>query len=309
MLCQDEGHVGAGPLVASRPGARGPATAGLWLAEVDGRTWVVKRLEAPEQPNRALLDPTHAGYWRREAEVARLPAAVDGPGLVPPEFGPVEEDDAGVTVWSLEADGEPPPGLFVAHALGRFAGAAYDEPPWASTRLLDERLAMAAERGGWPTLARTTLADVDRPAVDPARTLAGSVRRGPAGASARRRGTRNFLAARGEDVVTVDWQCFGTGPVGADLGYFALSSREEFDVLLETFLDGVGPDIDAKAVGLAARVNAVYSVVSRAEWALAQVAAGEGALAGKYRHPAVAPHLRALQRQFPQIEWLVETGH
>ena len=52
-------------------------------------------------------------------------------------------------------------------------------------------------------------------------------------------------------------------------------------------------------------MTAVYSVVSRAEWALAQVAGGEGALAGKYRHPAVAPHLRALQRQFPQIEQLL----
>ena len=29
------------------------------------------------------------------------------------------------------------------------------------------------------------------------------------------------------------------------------------------------------------------------------------ALAGKYRHPAVAPHLRALQRQFPAIEALI----
>ena len=50
----------------------------------------------------------------------------------------------------------------------------------------------------------------------------------------------NFLASRGEDVVAVDWQCFGVGPVGADLGYYALSSREEFDVLLEAFVAGVG---------------------------------------------------------------------
>jgi hypothetical protein len=287
------------------PGAHGPATAGLWLAEVDGRAWVVKRLEAPDQSERALLDPAHAGYWRREAEVARHPSAVDGPGLVPPEFGPVEEDDGGVTFWSREAEGDPPPGLFVAHALGRFASAPYDAPPWASTRLLDDRLAMAAERGGWPTLARTTLADVtDRLWTRRAHWL-DRCAEGPQGRVHGDAVPRNFLASQGDDVVTVDWQCFGTGPVGADLGYFALSSREEFDVLLETFLDGVGADLDAEAVTLAARVSAVYSVVSRAEWALAQVAAGEGALAGKYRHPAVAPHLRALQRQFPQIEALL----
>ena len=52
------------------------------------------------------------------------------------------------------------------------------------------------------------------------------------------------------------------------------------------------------------RVSAAYTALSRAEWALARVAGGEGALAGKYRHPAVAPYLRALQRQFPQIEAL-----
>ena len=72
------------------PGAGGPATAGIWLAEVDGRRWVVKRLSAPTERVHALTDPASAGYWRREAEVARAPAAVDGPGLVPPEFGAVE---------------------------------------------------------------------------------------------------------------------------------------------------------------------------------------------------------------------------
>jgi hypothetical protein len=29
-------------------------------------------------------------------------------------------------------------------------------------------------------------------------------------------------------------------------------------------------------------------------------------LAGKYRHPAVAPYLRSLQRQLPQVEGLLE---
>jgi len=287
------------------PGAGGPSSAGLWLAEADGRTWVVKRLEAPDGDNPALLDPTHAGYWRREVEVARDPATVHGPGLVPPEFGAVVEDEEGVTVWSVEVDGDAPPGLFVARALGRFATAEYDAPPWASRRLLHDRLAMAERRGGWPTLARTTLADVTDLLWRRREHWLSRCAEGPQGRVHGDAVPRNFVATSGEDAVTVDWQCFGTGPVGADLGYFALSSREEFDVLLETFLDGAGPDVDADAVTLAARVSAVYSVVSRAEWALAQVARGEGALAGKYRHPAVAPHLRALERQFPQIEPLL----
>lgn len=287
------------------PGAGGPSTTGIWLAESGGRRWVVKRLASPRDTGHELTDPSHAGYWRREAEVAEHPGVVDGPGLVPSGFGQVEEDDEGVTVWSLEQPGEPPPGLFVARALGRFAGSAYTTPTWASRRLLSDRLAMAEERGGWRTLARTTLADV---ADLLWRRRAHWLERCDDGPVGRLHGDAvpaNFLASRGEDVVTVDWQCFGVGPVGSDLGYFSLSVRAEFDVLLDAYLAGVGTDADREAISLAARVSAVYTVLSRAEWALAQAARGEGALAGKFRHPAVAPHLRAVQRQFPQIEWLV----
>ncbi|MGZ4476970.1 MAG: phosphotransferase, partial [Nocardioides sp.] len=55
----------------------------------------------------------------------------------------------------------------------------------------------------------------------------------------------------------------------------------------------------------AAQITAVYTALTRAEWALARVAGGEGALVSKFRHPAVAPHLRALQRQFAAIEALL----
>ena len=285
-------------------GAGGPATLGLWLAETDSRRWIVKRLAAPEdQPH--LLDPGHAGYWRREAEVAAAPQTVDGPGLVPALFGPVEEDDDGLTVWSEETVGEPPTGLFVARALGRFAGAAYDDPPWAARHLLQDRLAMADERGGWPTLARTPLADVTDRLWQRRRHWLERCAEGSAGRVHGDAVPANFLASRGEDVVAVDWQCFGVGPVGSDLGYYALSSREEFDVLLEAFVAGVGDDADEESIRVAAQVTAVYSVITRAEWALAQAARGEGALAGKFRHPAVAPYIRALQRQFPQIEALL----
>ena len=78
------------------------------------------------------------------------------------------------------------------------------------------------------------------------------------------------------------------GPVGGDLGYFALSAREELDPLLEAYLTGLPPDLATPdQARLGARVVAVYTALSRAEWALARVAPGEGALAGKFSHPAV----------------------
>ena len=277
----------------------------MWLARIDGREWVVKRLEAPSEPAWAVSDPSHAGYWRREVEVAHDSGVVDGPGLVPPEFGAVQEDPDGVTLWTRAEVGEPPTGLFVARALGRFAAAEHASPPWAAKQLLADRLEMARARGGWPTLARTTVADVADLLWKRADHWLSRCAEGPQGRMHGDAVPSNFVSSRGPDVVALDWQCFGIGPIGADLGYYALSSREEFGVLLDAFLDGAGPGIDRTAVERAARVTAVYSVLGRAEWALAQAARGEGALAGKYRHPAVAPHLRALQRQFPQMEHLV----
>jgi hypothetical protein len=285
-------------------GAAGPSAVGLWLAEVGAHRWIVKRLAAPEdQPK--LLDPRHAGYWRREAEVAQTPQVVLGPGLVPAPFGPVEEDDEGLTIWTQETVGVPPSGLFVARALGRFAGATYDDPPWAARHLLHDRLTMAEERGGWRTLARTPLADVTDRLWQRRWHWLERVAEGPVGRMHGDAVPANLLASTEDDVVAVDWQCFGVGPVGTDLGYYALSSREEFDVLLEAFVSGVGAGADVASIRLAAEVTAVYSVITRAEWALAQAARGEGALAGKFRHPAVAPYVRALQRQFPQIEELL----
>ena len=81
-------------------------------------------------------------------------------------------------------------------------------------------------------------------------------------------------------------------------------------MLLEAYLGGahrggLDPRHDA-AVRTAATVMCVYSALSRAEWALARIAPGEGALHGKFHHPSVAPYLRALQRQLPQVEALLD---
>ena len=289
------------------PGGRGTLTAGVWVAQVDGQDWVVKRIEAPtdEQPS-ALSRPDHPGYWRREADVA-LHLTLDS-GLVAPEVRAVEEDPEGVVLWTRHVPADPPPGPFVAQALGRFAATTLPDERWLSRDLLPVRVAYAEERGGWPTLARTTVADLadalwtrrghflGRYAALPQRPAHGDAV--PA----------NLVARRGDDVVALDWGQLGWAPAGADLGYYALSGREDFEVLLVAYLDGMaaaGAEPDPAEVGYAARVMAVYTVLGQAEWALARAAQGEGALAGKYRHPSVAPYLRALQRQLPQVERLL----
>ena len=291
-----------------RPGG-GASTVGLWRTEYHGRPVVVKRLSRPTEDDPAVLaDPTHAGYWRREAEVAMTPAVVDGPGLRPPEYMRVDEDDEGVTVWSGEVVAEPPPSLNVAHALGRFAAAAYAEVPWTARHTLTDRLAMAEARGGWPTLARTPIADLADHLWSRRTHWRHEYAAAPAGRLHGDAVPANFPATTGEDVVAVDWQGFGVGPIGADLGYYALSTREEFDVLLQAFLEGVHtvrPEADDEQVRISATVMCIYSAISRAEWALSRVAPGEGALHGKFNHPAVAPYLRALQRQLPQVELLL----
>ena len=281
----------------------GPGSAGLWSVDRNGARWVVKRLWAPAEDDRLAHRPEHVAYWRREAQVALTPSVVDGPGLVPPGFGTVEEDDEGVTVWAEDVAGETPNGLFVARALGRFAAAPSSPPAWAARRLLGTRIAMAEARGGWPTLARTTLADVTDRLWQRRGHWLSAADGVPLGRVHGDATPGNFLARREEDVVAVDWQCFGVGPLGSDLGYYALSSREEFDVLLEAYADGAG--LDVEQVVVPARVQAVYTAITRAEWVLRQAAQGEGALAGKFRHPAVAPYVRALQRQLPQIEALL----
>jgi hypothetical protein len=290
------------------PAGGGPATVGVWRAQDQGMPAIVKRLGRPTAQDPAVLeDRNHGGYWRREAEVALSIGVIDGPGLVGPRYLRCE-DDEGITLWSEEVSAEPPTSLLVARSLGRFAGAPFEAPPWAARRTLADRLAIAESRGGWPTLKRTTLADVAHHLWEHRTTWLQRRDAAPLGRLHGDAVPTNFVATRGDDVVAVDWQGFGVAPIGTDLGYYALSAREDFEVLLETYAAGVAETAGSAEVDLirtAASVMCVYTVFSRAEWALSRVAPGEGALAGKFGHPSVAPHLRALQRQAAQIEALL----
>lgn len=284
-------------------GGRGTSTIGVWRAG----DHVVKRLAAPGPGDPGeLARPGHFAYWRRAADVAAERLVEATPGLRALPVMRLEEDDEGVTLWHPVVRSEQLPGPFVAQALGRFTGADIRAQPWLARNQLPDRLARTQRRGGWRTLARTTVADVaDRlwsrrgHFLDALEGLPQVPQHGDPVPD-------NLPGRAGGDVLAVDWSSLGLGPVGADLGYWSLSAREEFDVLLEAYVAGLPPGTaDVAQARMGAQVTAVYTVLSRAEWALARVAETPGALAGKYRHPSVAPYLLSLQRQFPQIEALL----
>jgi aminoglycoside phosphotransferase (APT) family kinase protein len=280
---------------------------GVWRTVRDDRPVVVKRISAPSEHDPAeLSDPRHFAYWRRAADVVISGAVVTTPGLRGPLDAAVEEDVEGITLVQDWVEDAANSGLFAAHAMGRFAGADLGGHPWLARDQLRDRLDRVARRGGWTTLARTTAADVADhlwnrresflDALDQVTQVPQHGDPVPA----------NLPGREADDVVAIDWGTLGHGPVGADLGYYVLAAREDFEPLLDAYLLGL-PDglADREEAALAARVTAVFTVLTRADWALARVAGGEGALASKYRHPSVAPYLRALQRQGPQIEALL----
>ncbi|WP_028644212.1 phosphotransferase [Nocardioides sp. URHA0020] len=290
------------------PGGSGASTVGVWRTVLGEQPVVVKRLSRPGADDLAeLTNPRHFAYWRRAADVVTAATVVDTPGLRSAGLGAVEEDEDGITITTEWVEDASSSGLFCARAMGRFAGAHLAAAPWLARNQLRDRLTRVERHGGWQTLARTTVADVAdhlwgrrTELLAAADALVQVPQHGDAVPP-------NLLGRADDDVVAVDWATLGTGPVGADLGYFALTAREELEPLIDAYLLGLPDGLATRdEVTLGARVTAVYTVLNRAEWALARAARGEGALAGKFRHPAVAPHLRALQRQFPHIEALTQ---
>lgn len=288
------------------PGA-GPATAGVWLASDAGRQVVVKRLARPSpHESEVLLRPRDVNYWRRAAEVALSRVVAATPGLREAPVLRVEEDDDGVTLFHEYVPLAQNSGLWLAACLGRFAGAEIGTHPWLAMGQLRSRLALVTRRGGWTSLTRTPAADVTAHLwerrelwLDRCDALPQVPQHGDAAPA-------NLPGRQGEDAVAIDWSHLGTGPVGADLGYLSLTTREELGPLVDAYLGSLPGGLATRdQVLLGARVMAVYTVLTRLDWALGRVAEGEGALVGKFRHPSVAPYIRSMQRQVDQIEALL----
>ncbi|CAN5389375.1 hypothetical protein BH11ACT8_BH11ACT8_32500 [soil metagenome] len=288
------------------PGGAGPSTVGVWRAALGDHPVVIKRLGAPTPHDPAeLADQRHVAYWRREADVLATGITSNTPGLVAVS-AQVEEDSSGITITREWVEDAAVSGLFVALSLGRFAGSDLPRPTFLARDVLRVRLRRTEQRaGGWPTLARTTVSDIADAFWSRRESFLARLDALPQVPQHGDPTLANVPGRRGDDAIAIDWATLGVGPLGGDLGFFSLGTREDFEPLFDAYLMGLPERYDREDALLGARITAVYTALGRAEWALARVAGGEGALASKYRHPAVAPHLRALQRHFPAIEALL----
>ncbi|QWC84989.1 phosphotransferase [Nocardioidaceae bacterium] len=297
----------------------------VWRREVPDRgPWVGKRLVSPlarhpagaelDEADLAPLDPGHVLWWRREADVVQARWAEGLPGLRGPGGGLVEEDDDGVTLWWPWVERPPADEVAVAHALGTLTAARIPTDAWVCDDLVGDRWRGVEATGGWTTLAETPASEVAR-AVWGRRTewrgrlaaLPRVVTHGDVtpGNLLGRAGAAHSLSPGAATVVACDWSAAGTGPVGLDLGFFALHTRSRLLPLADAYVtaaEAAGVRVQPDDVLLGARVHMAFTVLTRLDRVLERVRGGEGGWSAKLRHPAVAPSVRALQRAYADIE-------
>lgn len=274
----------------------GPASSGLW--RVPGSPGVVaKRLSRPPAYETSAHRPDGLGYWRREADALTSGALVDLPGVAAVNPVDVAEDEDGITLFLPEVVRTRVPPTDVVRGLAAWAGSKVTPAEWMVDDQFGQRLDALEQRGGWRHLARTAAADLAHVVWERRRGLRDTL----AGAS--RVFTHGDLtpgnvvcSAPDGQVVLLDWASCGLGAFGHDLGYWWLSTSETLEDLVRAVEGVAGLCLDEHDTLTAARATAVFTAFTRADWALGRVAPGEGALAAKMRHPAVARHLRDIER-------------
>lgn len=232
----------------------GQATGGVWLT-ADGQ--VVKRLVP------GVSDPRHHAYWERQALVAESGVVAGTAGLRAPACLGAERDADGITLrmaYAPPADWSPEA---LAAALGRFTACSVDEPAWGARDILRDRLATVEGRGGWSSLGPSpAIEELWRRRYD-ALAVLDALPRVPTHGDAH---PANLRGRDGDDVLAIDWEQFGLGPAGFDLGYLLLAT----DAPLDDLVAAHGGDVRCGAVLVAA-----YTGVSRAAWALDQPDPGD----------------------------------
>jgi hypothetical protein len=258
----------------------GQSTGGVWLTP---DRQVVKRLVP------GVEDARHHAYWQRQALVAESGIVAATPGLRSPACLGVDRDPAGITLrmayafparWSPHA---------LAAALGRFARSGLQEPAWGAQNVLRDRLATVERRGGWSALTRV---DFSQPLLDElwvrrdaALAALDALPRVPTHGDAH---PVNLLGREGDDVLAIDWEQFGLGPAGFDLGYLLLAVDTPLDELLEAHGGDDAHGGDVAVVRRGAVLVAAYTGVSRAAWSLTQ--------------PNPGDHVQRLLRLSPVVE-------
>lgn len=284
-------------------GGHGPSTLGVWRVD---REWIVKRVSAPRDDDSAdFLRLDSPSYWRREAEFALSGLSLRGVGA--PDVRRIDEDEGGYTLWSSAHDRSFVDSTRVAQALADFAASEVEPGPWHAVGHLRTKVAHAEAHDGWPTLARTTAADIADAFWSRRRGFLNRLEQMPRVPAHGDLVQPNVLTVHDGRVIVIDWGSFGSAAPGEDVGMYALSAGCDLEPMVWHYTDQANPIASYDDALWAARLVISFTVLARAEWVLARVAPGEGALANKYRHPAVAPYLRALQRQLPAIEAVLDS--
>jgi Phosphotransferase enzyme family len=255
-------------------GAGGSATRGVWRAERDGRPCIVKRLEPAE--NQAV-GVRHHSWWQREAEVATSGILNGLKGLVAPTSIAVDEDEDGVSLWSLELPTASLAGDVLANAYGRFSSQSVQDPGWFTRGMLRHRIAATDAVGGLRPLRESGLIDdallrtsaalwsVRLSTLDALDKLPLVLSHGDAL-------PRNMLCLDGEDVIAVDWGQLGYNTVGSDLATLCLYSTEDLAELIRPYREGLtesGRPVDESTVRRATVQIAALIAMSRASRAVA----------------------------------------
>ena len=255
-------------------GAGGSATRGVWRAERDGSTFIVKRLEPAGTKS---ADVRHHSWWRREAEVARS-GFLNGPrGLIAPAPISVDEDEEGITLWSPVVPSASIADEAVASALGRFSSQSLQDPGWFNQDMLRHRIAATDDVGGLGPLEESAIIDdslvrtchalweVRESILDDLDGLPKVLSHGDAL-------PRNMLCLDGANVIAIDWGQLGYNTVGADLATFSLYATEELDSLIPPYCEGLrvsGQAVEEGSVRHATVLTAALIAMSRASRAVA----------------------------------------
>ena len=224
-LCQDDDMWQPEPGWLLVPGGTGTSTWGCGArSATTGRSSSSGSRRPSEHDPPELSDPRHFAYWRRAADVS-CPARSTRRRACARRSSRRSRRTTRGSPWCRTGSRTPP--TAGCSPRTRWAGSP---APTSATGLAGRG---PAARPAGPGRAPRRLADPGpdhgrrrrRPPVAAPRACCSTPLDAlPQVAAARRPGAGEPARPEGDDVVAIDWGTLGHGPVGADLGYYALSA-------------------------------------------------------------------------------------